>query len=116
MASASAIPSTASTMTLPNAPGLRPTASEAFIPTRPTPIADPRPHKPTDRLPPTRLPAASASIGVNILISFLSYFSAAPAVDHGQAAEIFKLMVTFLRVFFSVLFFGRAHQGGEHRG
>src|SRR5262249_53349697 len=116
MASASAIPSTASTMTLPNAPGLRPTASEAFMPTRPTPIADPRPHKPTDTLPATRFPPASASIGVNILIFLSSFFSAAPAVDHGQAAEIFKLMVTFLRGFFAVLFFGRAHQRGEHGG
>src|SRR5262245_11829775 len=101
-------------MTLPNAPGLRPTASEAFMPTRPTPIADPRPHKPTARLPVTPT-AASARIGVNILISFLSFFSATPAVDHGQAAEILKSMVPFLR-FFAVLFFGRAHQGGEHRG
>jgi hypothetical protein len=29
-------------MTLPNAPGLRPTASEAFMPTNPTPMAEPR--------------------------------------------------------------------------
>src|SRR5215831_1601474 len=114
MASASAIPSTASTMTLPNAPGLRPTASEAFMPTRPTPIADPRPHNPTDRLPPTRLFAASApasaSIGVNILF-LSSFFSATPAVDHGQAAEI---SMVFLRVFFPVLFLVLAHQRREH--
>src|ERR1041385_1828423 len=107
MASANAIPSTASTMTLPNAPGLRPTASEAFMPTRPTPIAEPRPHNPTERLPATD---ASASIGVNMFF-LSSFFSTAPAVDHGQAAEISKSMVMFL----AVLFFMRANQGRKHR-
>src|SRR5258708_28855212 len=81
MASASALPSTASTRTLPNAPGLPPTASEAFMPTSPTPIADPRPHRPTDRLPAT-------SANIIVVIFYLSFFPATPAVDHGQAAEI----------------------------
>src|SRR5438552_18603640 len=107
MASANAIPSTASTMTFPNAPGLRPTASEAFMPTSPTPLADPRPHNPTDRLPAT---ATSPNIGVNMF--FLSSFSTAPAVDHGQAAEISKSMV----MFFAVFFFVRANQRRKHGG
>ena len=50
------------------APGLRPTASEAFMPTSPTPIADPRPHNPTDTLPAT---AMSPSIGVNMCFLFV---------------------------------------------
>src|SRR5436190_20875535 len=105
MASANAIPSTASVMTFPNAPGLRPTASEAFMPTSPTPIAEPRPHRPT-----WMLPVISANIGITVVIFCLFVFSATPAVDHGQAAEILKSTR-----FFRVLLVVRADQCREHR-
>src|SRR5437868_1953312 len=105
MASANAMPSTASVITLPNAPGLRPTASEAFMPTSPTPIAEPRPQRPT-----WMLPLISARIGV-IVICFLLLFPDAPAVDHGQAPEIIKSMMMFLRMFLVM----RANQCREYR-
>src|SRR5258706_15927457 len=87
MAPATAMRSTASVMTLPNARGLRPTASEAFIPTSPTPMAEPRPQRPT-----WMLPLISANMGVIVVMYYLSLFPAAPAVDHGQAAESLKLI------------------------
>src|SRR5262245_61685398 len=102
MASANAIPSTASVMTFPNAPGLRPTASEAFIPTRPTPMAEPRPHKPT-----WILPLISANIGVTITFPFFCFV---------VAQRLPRLnMVQPLKFFRSVLLLMRAYQRCEHR-
>src|SRR5215467_6796559 len=66
------------------APGLRPTASEAFMPMNPTPSAAPSAARPT-----CVFPVISANIGVSV-ISFLSFFSPAPAIEHGQAVEIFS--------------------------
>src|SRR6267143_5555410 len=68
------------------APGLRPTASEAFMPLTPTPKAAPSAAKPT-----CTFPVSSANIGINDIYIFLSLlFSAAPAIEHGQAVEILK--------------------------
>src|SRR5206468_5397532 len=69
------------------APGLRPTASEAFIPMSPTPRAAPRAARPT-----CRFPVSSANIGINDIYVFpFFYGSAAPAIEHGQTAEINKI-------------------------
>src|SRR5687767_1240113 len=54
-------------------------------------------------------PVISANIGINIVVS-LSYCSAAPAIEHGQAVEIVKSM---MRLF--VALFMRADQQREHR-
>src|SRR5580765_2065786 len=79
------------------APGLRPTASEAFMPMRPTPSAAPSAANPTCRFP----VIPSANIGINDIYVFLSLlFSAAPAIEHGQAAEILNhSMMSRLRAF-----------------
>jgi hypothetical protein len=45
--------------------GLRPTASEAFMPMKPTPNAAPKQARPM-----CRFPVISANIGVNICVSF----------------------------------------------
>jgi hypothetical protein len=63
------------------APGLRPTASEAFAPIIPTAMAAAK-----QATAMWRLPVTSASIGMNI--SFLSACSAVAAIEHGPAAEI----------------------------
>src|SRR5204863_6709473 len=68
MASANAMARIDCTRILVDAPGLRPTASEAFMPMNPTPIAAPSAARPT-----CRLPLISANIGVNIV--FLSLLS-----------------------------------------
>src|SRR5207249_2798728 len=95
-------------MTRPNAPGLRPTASEAFIPTRPTPMAEPRPHNPMWMLPPI-----SANIGVTITFPFDVFVVAQrlPRTSTVQPPKLFGSMMPF----FVRLFVG-ADQAGEHRG
>src|SRR5437899_2459269 len=66
------------------APGLRPTASDAFMPINPTPMAAPSAAKPT-----WTFPLSSANIGINDIFTFLSFCgSTAPAIEHGQTAEI----------------------------
>src|SRR5580765_5470403 len=89
MASANAMARMDWTRIFVAAPGLRPTASEAFIPIKPTPTAAPSAAKPT-----CRLPVISANIGINdiYLLPFFA-FPAAPAIEHGQTAEIFNSMM-----------------------
>src|SRR5215813_1844592 len=77
------------------APGLRPTASEAVMPIKPTARAAPSAAKPTCMLP---------------IISFILPFPAATAVEYVRAAKKF-LLVGARRSFFLVL----AHQQGEDR-
>src|SRR5215471_21845798 len=78
MASASAIPMIAITMMLPKALGLRPTASAALPPTRPTPTPAPGPAKASGSVA-AKLgipPASAASIGriSNIIFPFVLLF------------------------------------------
>src|SRR5690242_19159406 len=103
MASAKAMARMDWTNIFVEAPGLRPTASEAFIPMKPTPMAAPSAAKPT-----CVFPVISANIGVSV-ISFLSFFSAAPAIEHGQAVEI----VSSVRCRWCLLVL--AHQQCEYR-
>src|SRR5438876_12386863 len=65
MASANAMARIDCTRILVEAPGLRPTASEAFMPINPTPRAAPSAARPT-----CRLPLISARMGINIRLSF----------------------------------------------
>src|SRR5260370_2067940 len=78
MASAKAIPIIAIVKMFPNAPGLRPTASAAFAPTKPTPIPAPPPANARGKVAAMfPLLAASANIGSNssvILSSFLAFW------------------------------------------
>src|SRR6266478_7309842 len=106
MASDKAMPSTASVMTFPKAPGLRPTASEAFMPTSPTPIAEPRPQRPT-----WMLPLISANIGVTITFPFFCFVVAQrlPRLNMVESLKSFRLVVLF-----PVLLFVRANQRREH--
>src|SRR6266567_3187144 len=104
MASDKAMPSTASVMTFPKAPGLRPTASEAFMPTSPTPIAEPNPANPT-----WMLPLICANTGVNIYASFLSLYQQLPRLNTVEPLKSFESML-FLRVLLLV----RANQCREH--
>src|SRR6267378_7538714 len=69
------------------APGLRPTASEAFMPMKPTPIAAPSAANPTCRFP----VIPSANIGISDIYLPFFAFSAAPAIEHGQAVEILMM-------------------------
>src|ERR1700722_12035605 len=75
MASASAIPMMAITKMLPNALGLRPTASAALPPTIPTPTPAPRPANANGRNGP-KFPASAAIIGrvSNMLFTFRFLF------------------------------------------
>src|SRR5512144_1257739 len=90
------------------APGLRPTASEAFMPMKPTPRAAPRAARPT-----CMLPVNSASIGISdiFLIPFF-LLPTAPAIEHGQTAEILSVVRRFVLVLFLVL----ADQHGKDSG
>src|SRR5947207_297963 len=64
------------------APGLRPTASDAFIPIKPTPSAAPRAASPT-----CMLPANSAIMGMtDIYLPFFGFCPAA-AIEHGPAGR-----------------------------
>src|SRR5215831_5936812 len=80
------------------APGLRPTASEAFMPIKPTPRAAPSAAKPTCRFP---------------VICSVFPFSAAPAIEHGQVVGIHHSIV---RGCGCGSFFMLANQQGEDRG
>src|SRR5579859_4064278 len=106
MASAKAIARIDCTRIGVAAPGLRPTASEAFMPMKPTPSAAPSAARPT-----VRFPLSSANIGVIIYVPFLLLSPSAPAIEHGQTAEIsFKSMV---RLFVALVM--RHDQHREHR-
>src|SRR5438128_1328833 len=89
MASAKAMPSTARVMTFPKAPGLRPTASEAFMPTSPTPMAEPSPQRPT-----WMLPLISANIGDTITFPF-DVFVVAQRLPRLNTVEPLKLFISF---------------------
>src|ERR1039457_2468163 len=67
MASAKAIARIACTRILVEAPGLRPTASEAFMPMNPTPRAAPSAARPTVRFP--VIPSANMGITISIYLS-----------------------------------------------
>src|SRR6266850_4617041 len=111
MASDKAMPSTASVMTFPNAPGLRPTASEAFMPTSPTPIAEPRPAKPT-----WMLPVNSPNIGVTIMFIFIDVFVVAqrlPRLNTVEPLKIFSSMLCYGRVLLFVSANQRSKNGGQ---
>src|SRR5215813_7719973 len=92
------------TRTFVAAPGLRPTASDAFMPMNPTPRAA----KPT-----CRFPLISANIGISVIfsLSFFLSFSLGPAIEHGRAAEIRYLSVRVCRFLLLVL----ANKQGEER-
>src|ERR1035438_2563425 len=105
MASAKAIARIACTRILVEAPGLRPTASEAFMPMNPTPMAAPSAAKPTCRLPVT----PSANIGINIS----SYLSLAQRLPRLNTVKPLKFIKSVGRA--SRLLVVHAHQHGEHR-
>src|SRR5215471_7090617 len=88
MASAKAMARIDWTRIFVEAPGLRPTASEAFMPMKPTPTAAPSAASPT-----CMFPVISANIGINDIYVFPFFaFSTAPAIEHGQTIEIVKSM------------------------
>src|SRR6266536_3872370 len=91
------------------APGLRPTASEALAPINPTPMAAPSAASPTWTLP----VIPSASIGNNIGCPFV-WFSAFPASELGQAAEILHSMVGRFAPFLMRADQQRKHASQEH--
>src|SRR5690349_720455 len=104
MASAKAMARMDWTRIFVEAPGLRPTASEAFIPMKPTPTAAPSAANPT-----CRFPVISANIGISDIYLPFFAFSAAPAIEHGQAVEILVM-----RGFVS--FFVLTNEHCEHGG
>src|SRR5215472_123129 len=87
------------------APGLRPTASDAFIPMKPTPRAAPSAANPT-----CTFPLSSANMGINdiYVVSFLSVARWLPRLNTVKPAK-FKSVVRLPR-FFIVL----TDQHGEH--
>src|SRR6185295_9985398 len=91
MASAKAMARIDWTRIFVEAPGLRPTASEAFMPMKPTPRAAPRAARPT-----WMLPAISASMGLMVIrFAFrFCYCSTVPAIEHGQTGEIVCVITT----------------------
>src|SRR5262245_33748952 len=108
------MPSTASVMTFPNAPGLRPTASEAFMPTSPTPIADPSPHKPMLRW--WRLPPTWANIGVTITFPFFCFVVAQrlPRLNMVEQLKSYWSLVPAPVFLFMCANQRREHSGQEH--
>src|SRR6266436_2470040 len=103
MASAKAMARIDWTRIFVEAPGLRPTASEAFMPMKPTPTAAPSAANPT-----CRFPVISANIGISDIYLPFFAFSAAPAIEHGQTAEILVM-----RGFVSLFVLTNQHR--EHR-
>src|SRR5512136_1043781 len=87
------------------APGLRPTASEAFMPMKPTPRAAPSAARPT-----CRLPVSSARIGINdiLTISFLSVARRLPRLNTVKPPK-FLVLLRF------VSFFVLADEHCKHR-
>src|SRR5947207_15878423 len=108
MASAKAMARMDWTRIFVEAPGLRPTASEAFIPMKPTPIAAPSAANPTCRFP----VIPSANIGISDIYLPFFAFSAAPAIEHGQAVEI--LVMRGFVPFFVLTNQHREHGGQQH--
>src|SRR5579864_6155924 len=89
------------------APGLRPTASEAFMPMRPTPKAAPSAAKPT-----CMFPVNSANIGINdIYISFLSVARRLPRLNTDKSAKFSRSVMSRLWAFLVL-----ANQHGEDGG
>src|SRR5215469_6803289 len=84
------------TRTFVEASGLRPTASEAFIPIKPTPMAAPSAARPTVKFP-----------DIYLFVPFLTV----RAVEHGRAAELCYSNLRGRRPFFTL-----ANQQGEHGG
>src|SRR3974390_1637079 len=107
MASAKAIARIDWTRIFVPAPGLRPTASDAFIPMNPTPRAAPSAAKPT-----CMFPLSSANIGINdiYVVSFLALARRLPRLNTVKPAKFGSMMR--LPGFFVVL----ADQHGEHSG
>src|SRR5215472_8384612 len=106
MASANAMARMDWTRIFVAAPGLRPTASEAFMPMNPTPSAAPSAAKPT-----WRFPLISANSGICVIyVAFLAY-STVPAIEHGRTAEILDSVMLGTRLSFLML----ANQQGKHR-
>src|ERR1039457_1990223 len=104
MASAKAIARIACTRILVEAPGLRPTASEAFMPMNPTPMAAPSAARPTCRLPVT----PAANIGINIS----SYLSIDQRLPRLNTVKLLKFIKSVRRA--SRLLIVHAHQHREH--
>src|SRR5215472_17682011 len=91
------------------APGLRPTASEAFMPMKPTPRAPPNAASPT-----CMFPVSSANIGINDIYAFLSLLSRRlPRLNTVKPPKFCKLMGGGGRF---VPFFVCAFQHHEYRG
>src|SRR5579863_10205852 len=106
MASANAIARMDCTRIGVAAPGLRPTASEAFIPMKPTPRAAPSAARPT-----CRFPLISANIGINILFPFLFVAQRLPRLNTVKPPK-FLMMRLAVRVFLIM----RHDQHSENRG
>src|SRR4029077_1023102 len=91
------------TRTFVEASGFRPTASEAFMPIKPTPMAAPSAARPTVKFP---------------VISSILRFLATPAMEHGQAVKIFDSIVCDCGPFFMLTNQQRedSRQQHEHQG
>src|SRR5437868_4127602 len=78
------------------APGLRPTASEAFMPMKPTPRAAPSAARPT-----CTFPLISANIGINDILLFpFSVARRLPRLNTVKPAKFFKsVMRCFVALF-----------------
>src|ERR1043166_78207 len=107
MPSAKAVLRMACTRIFVAAPGLRPTASEAFMPMKPTPRAAPSAANPT-----CTFPLSCANTGINICAVLSFFVSPAPAIEHGQTGEI-RLLVVRLAGFFFMLADQHGKDGGE---
>src|SRR5215510_12760256 len=86
------------------APGLRPTASEAFMPINPTPSAAPSAANPT-----CRFPLISATIGINDIYDFLSLAQRLPRLN---TVKPLKSILSMLPGPMSLVL---ANQHGKHR-
>src|ERR1035437_3753127 len=109
MASAKAIARIACTRILVEAPGLRPTASEAFMPMNPTPMAAPSAAKPTCRLPVT----PSANIGINIC-SYLSLAQRLPRLNTVKPLKFLNSVCRLPRFFVVHADEHREHGSEQH--
>src|SRR6185369_8490190 len=112
MPSAKAVLRMACTRIFVAAPGLRPTASEAFMPMKPTPRAEPKQASPM-----CRFPVISASNGVNILYAFVLFrFSRRlPRLNTVKPPKSLVVGLVAGAVAMTIVVMG-ANQQGEHRG
>src|ERR1051326_124288 len=104
MASANAIAKMACTRIFCDAPGFRTTASEAFMPMKPTPIAAPSAANPT-----CRLPVISANTGIRDIYVYLSLLSQRLPRLNTVKPPKFSMVGSF------VPFLVLANQHGENR-